>query len=81
MLSPMVISVILLKNCGLKGEEIDGNFNFLRGHDIESISFDENDNLVIKRYDGSVLTTVKTEKPEYNFAYDTNFWHIDNYYP
>ena len=63
----------ITKNCGLKGEEIDGNFNFLRGHDIESISFDENDNLVIKRYDGSVLTTVKTEKPEYNFAYDTNF--------
>lgn len=63
----------ITKNCGLKGEEIDGNFNFLRGHDIESISFDENDNLVIKRYDGSVLTTVKTEKPEYNFTYDTNF--------
>ena len=61
------------KNCGLKGEEIDGNFNFLRGHDIESISFDGKDNLVIKRYDGSILTTVKTEKPEYNFAYDTNF--------
>ena len=33
----------ITKNSGLRGEEIDGNFAFLRGHDIEKIHFDEND--------------------------------------
>ena len=37
------------KNCGLLGEEIDGNFFFLRGYDIESIGIDENRNLIINR--------------------------------
>ena len=39
------------KNCGLLGEEIDENFYFLRGYDIESIHVDEDRNLVINRVD------------------------------
>ena len=58
------------KNCGLKGEEIDGNFYFLRGHDIESISFVDN-NLTIKRYNGEELNAIITNKnEEYDFIYD-----------
>lgn len=37
------------KNCGLLGEEIDNNFYFLRGYDIESIDVDDKGNLVIRR--------------------------------
>lgn len=39
------------KNCGLLGEEIDRNFYFLRGFDIESIEVDKERNLIIKRID------------------------------
>jgi uncharacterized protein (TIGR02145 family) len=39
------------KNCGLLGEEIDENFYFLRGYDIESVDVDENRNLIINRVD------------------------------
>jgi hypothetical protein len=39
------------KHCGLLGEEIDENFYFLRGYDIEDISIDENRNLIITRVD------------------------------
>lgn len=39
------------KNCGLLGEEIDENFYFLRGYDIESIHVDKDRNLVINRVD------------------------------
>ena len=37
------------KNCGLLAEEIDENFYFLRGYDIESIELDDERNLVITR--------------------------------
>lgn len=39
------------KHCGLLGEEIDENFYFLRGYDIESFEFDDNKNLIIRRVD------------------------------
>ena len=39
------------KNCGLLGEEIDENFYFLRGYDIETMYVDENRNLIINRVD------------------------------
>ena len=39
------------KHCGLLGEEIDENFYFLRGYDIEDITIDENRNLIITRVD------------------------------
>lgn len=39
------------KHAGLLGEEIDGNFYFLRGYDLESAQVDENHNLIIQRVD------------------------------
>lgn len=39
------------KHCGLLGEEIDENFYFLRGYDIESVEFDDKKNLIIQRVD------------------------------
>ena len=39
------------KNCGLTGEEVDKNFYFLRGYDIESVELDEQNNLIITRID------------------------------
>ena len=44
----------ITKNCGLRGEEIDGNFNFLRGNDIKSISFDENGTMYLTKYNGEI---------------------------
>lgn len=64
----------ITKNCGLRGEEIDGNFNFLRGNDVESISFDENGTMHIKKFNGEVLSAnqiEKPEKPEYDFTYNS----------
>lgn len=61
------------KNSGLHGEEIDGNFNFLRGEDIKEISFNENGTLYIKRNNGQILEANQIEKPEspdYDFKYD-----------
>ena len=58
------------KNCGLRGEEIDGNFNFLRGHDVESISFDEYGTMYLKRYNGETLTARQSDTPEYDFNYN-----------
>ena len=63
----------ITKNCGLRGEEIDGNFNFLRGNDVESISFDENGTMFIKKFNGELLSASqieKPEKPEYDFTYN-----------
>lgn len=39
------------KNCGLTGDEVDKNFYFLRGYDIDTIKLDEQKNLVITRVD------------------------------
>lgn len=40
------------KNCGLLGNEIDENFYFLRGYDIESVDYDqENKTIIITRVD------------------------------
>ena len=60
----------ITKNCGLRGEEIDGNFGFLRGHDIKSISFDEKGTMYLTRYNEEILTAKKTETPEYDFNYN-----------
>lgn len=42
------------KNCGLVGCEIDKNFYFLRGNDIQSIEI-EGEELVLKKVDGTEL--------------------------
>ena len=60
----------ITKNCGLRGEEIDGNFNFLRGNDIESVSFDVNGTIHLKKMNGEILTAKPTEAPEYDFNYN-----------
>lgn len=60
----------ITKNCGLRGEEIDGNFNFLRGNDIKSISFDENGTVYLTKYNGEILTAKQTDTPEYDFNYN-----------
>ena len=44
------------KNCGLTGEEIDKNFNFLRGYDIESLELDNATGvLTLKRVNGEEM--------------------------
>lgn len=44
------------KNCGLTGGEIDKNFNFLRGYDIEKGSWDsETKMLILERLNGEKL--------------------------
>ena len=60
----------ITKNGGLRGEEIDGNFHFLRGNDVESISFEENNILVIKRYNGEILKAEQSSNQDYDFKYD-----------
>jgi uncharacterized protein (TIGR02145 family) len=59
----------ITKNCGLRGEEIDGNFNFLRGEDIKSIYFDTDNTLYLERFDGEVLSA-KPNNEEYDFSYN-----------
>lgn len=67
----------ITKNCGLRGEEIDGNFNFLRGTTIKNISFDEDGKLHVTKYNGEVLIAeqIKVDEPdcgnEYDFKYDS----------
>ena len=39
------------KHCGLLGEEIDENFYFLRGYDIDNITIHQKRNLIITRID------------------------------
>lgn len=60
----------ITKNGGLRGEEIDGNFHFLRGIDIENISFEENGNLKIKRFNGEILIAKQVLNQDYDFKYD-----------
>lgn len=64
----------ITKNCGLRGEEIDGNFSFLRGNDIKGISFDEQGTMYVTKYNGEVLSArqITPEKPEYDFIYDSD---------
>ena len=60
----------ITKNGSLRGEEIDGNFHFLRGNDIENMSFEENGTLLIKRYNGEILTAKQSSNQDYDFKYD-----------
>ena len=68
----------ITKNCGLRGEEIDGNFNFLRGNDIKSIEFDEKGTLYLTKHNGEILSAEQVETPEcececeYDFEFDKN---------
>ena len=55
------------KNCGLLGNEIDENFFFLRGYDIEDMSI-EDGILTLKRVDGDILTADVSST--YTFEFD-----------
>lgn len=61
----------ITKNCGLRGEEIDHNFNFLRGSDIAEVFIDKDGVLNLKRYNGDILSTVKSDSVLYDFKYDS----------
>ena len=58
------------KNCGLVGSDIDENFFFLRGNDIEAI-YCENGKLVVERVNGQkdivVMDCVSSAKPDFEF--------------
>ena len=64
------------KHCGLLGEEIDENFYFLRGYDIESITVDKDRNLIINRVDKDYAPLVvnigeKLGQPSFKFNKET----------
>lgn len=42
-------------NGSLRGEDMDANFYFLRGYDINTIGFDDDHKLVLTRLDGSIV--------------------------
>ena len=63
------------KHCGLLGEEIDENFYFLRGYDIESVRVDENRNLIIERVDkdyAPIVVKIGEELGNPDFKFDSN---------
>lgn len=72
------------KHCGLLGEEIDENFYFLRGYDIEDIIVDENRNLIIKRVDKNyapIIVNIGEELEQPKFDFDKNTGIVTVYYP
>ena len=72
------------KHCGLLGEEIDENFYFLRGYDIESIIVDENRNLIINRVDKDytpLVVNIGEELGQPEFTFDKNTGTITVLYP
>lgn len=72
------------KHCGLLGEEIDENFYFLRGYDIEDIVVDENRNLIIKRVDkdyAPIIVNIGEELGQPKFEFDKNTGIVTVYYP
>lgn len=62
-----------VKNCGLTGGEIDGNFQFLRGYDIASFNkSDDKEEIIFKRINGDELKiNVKEYFNDFNFEYDS----------
>ena len=64
------------KHCGLLGEEIDENFYFLRGYDIEDIVVDENRNLIINRVDkdyAPIIVNIGEELGQPKFEFNKNY--------
>jgi uncharacterized protein (TIGR02145 family) len=72
------------KHCGLLGEEIDENFYFLRGYDIDSIFVDENRNLIINRVDkdhAPLVVNIGEELGQPKFDFNKNTGTITVTYP
>lgn len=69
------------KNCGLTGEEVDKNFYFLRGFDIDNVELDDQFNLKITRIDKSYEPFVinignRNEKPTFELNRETGVLQI-----
>ena len=72
------------KNCGLLAEEMDGNFYFLRGYDIDTITLDDERNLVITRVDkdyAPMKVSLNEEFKKTTFAFDKDAGAIIITYP
>ena len=72
------------KHCGLLGEEIDENFYFLRGYDIESITVDEDRNLIINRVDkdyAPLIVNIGEELGQPSFKFNKETGTITVTYP
>ena len=67
------------KNCGLLGSEMDENFYFLRGYDIEDVTYDkETKTLIITRVDKdydpmeiNIGEEIASDRPEFSFDKET----------
>lgn len=69
------------KNCGLTGEEVDKNFYFLRGFDIDTVKLDSQFNLTITRVDKAYEPIVinigdRNQKPTFELNKETGVLHI-----
>ena len=72
------------KHCGLLGEEIDENFYFLRGYDIESITVDKDRNLIINRVDKDyepLIVNIGEELGQPSFKFNKETGTITVTYP
>ena len=72
------------KHCGLLGEEIDENFYFLRGYDIESITVDKDRNLIINRVDkdyAPLIVNIGEELGQPSFKFNKETGTITVTYP
>ena len=72
------------KHCGLLGEEIDENFYFLRGYDIESITVDEDRNLIVNRVDkdyAPLIVNIGEELGQPSFKFNKEAGIITVTYP
>ena len=72
------------KHCGLLGEEIDENFYFLRGYDIESITVDEDRNLIVNRVDkdyAPLIVNIGEELGQPSFKFNKETGIITVTYP
>ena len=72
------------KHCGLLGEEIDENFYFLRGYDIESITVDKDRNLIINRVDkdyAPLVVNIGEELGQPSFQFNKETGTITVTYP
>lgn len=61
------------KYCGILGEEMDNNFYFLRGNDIDNIDINENGELIITRVDKNyqpIVVKIKEEQTFPTFEFD-----------
>ena len=67
------------KGCGLTGKEIDSNFHFLRGYDINNAAIDEeNGTLVISRVNGNDIVIENFGEYISTFAFSGATYDIEN---